>query len=888
MIELSEEEGFQGSWHPGTVMSIDRKGCQLIYHVRYDHILVDDGSDNLVGCYHVSELLDDNDCATGNLCDTRGHIRPLPPRVQSGIWNLCYGRCVDVYYNECWWEGVVFDHEDGSEKRNIFFPDLGDEMMVHIDKIRITQDWNDVTGTWQNRGTWLFLELIEEYEQEHYVPVSIKQLWYDLREKDYFKKLGKWTSYEKDLWKSLVLETIDDNMEVVIHHLLQVIGLPEDAREQVETPVSFYDANKYIESDLAENYAMILAETTPSSSIINSNIPNNCSIEERSIVHQLESLSRNRSKTRDLIKLQNNRKDSWPNRVLRSSERVQQVVVPNPSHRKPITVLSWLIDSTHVLPRAKIKYCCSKGQHSIAEGRISGSGIKCNCCGKVYTLCGFDYHASGKQGRTATSIFSNIFLEDGRSLLDCQMQIMHDHTKNLGEEPLERWQSSKDQVENDHICSVCHYGGELILCDQCPSSFHKSCLGLMDVPDGDWFCSSCCCKICGQCLKRDSDLSMEDDGVLDCTQCERKYHVVCLGNKREECLEYFPKEHWFCSKRCQQIFLGLHELLGKKIPVGLHNLTWTLLKSIQFNDQCEASDIEALSENYSMLNIALDMMHEFFDPVEEPHTKRDLLKDVIFSKRSELNRLNFHGFYTVLLQKDDEFISVATVRVYGEKVAEIPLVGTRFQYRRLGMCCILMNVLEKKLRELGVQRLILPAVPSALNTWIGSFGFSKLTELDRLQLLDYTFLDFQDTIMCHKLLTKIPSVQSSPSREIQPRLDNDASGNGNIVDGSSAVSEVFQAYQIGGFEEYGKLENFAICSSNVREGPINPGLMVNPETEMQCEPQAGEINLESSVEDPSLKKEKGENDNNSNAANMEIRYDSSEELKCYRRRKKSA
>lgn len=34
-------------------------------------------------------------------------------------------------------------------------------------------------------------------------------------------------------------------------------------------------------------------------------------------------------------------------------------------------------------------------------------------------------------------------------------------------------------------------------------------------------------------------------------------------------------------------------------------------------------------------------------------------------------------------------------RVFGEKVAEVPLVGTRLQYRRHGMCRILMNELEK-------------------------------------------------------------------------------------------------------------------------------------------------------------------------------------------------
>nr|XP_027126710.1 increased DNA methylation 1-like [Coffea arabica] len=138
--------------------------------------------------------------------------------------------------------------------------------------------------------------------------------------------------------------------------------------------------------------------------------------------------------------------------------------------------------------------------------------------------------------------------------------------------------------------------------------------------------------------------------------------------------------------------------------------------------------------------------------MKEPRTKRDLVEDVIFSRWSELNRLNFQGFYTVVLERDDDLITVATVRVYGEKVAEIPLVATRFQYRRLGMCRIMMNELEKKLIELGVQRLVLPAVPSVLSTWETSFGFSRITESERLNFLDCTFLDFQGSHMCQKLL----------------------------------------------------------------------------------------------------------------------------------------
>lgn len=62
--------------------------------------------------------------------------------------------------------------------------------------------------------------------------------------------------------------------------------------------------------------------------------------------------------------------------------------------------------------------------------------------------------------------------------------------------------------------------------------------------------------------------------------------------------------------------------------------------------------------------------------------------------------------------------------------------------------------------QLGVERLVLPAVPSVVDTWTGSFGFSKMTNFDRSQFLDYTFLDFPGTIMCQKLLTKIPSPDS--------------------------------------------------------------------------------------------------------------------------------
>ncbi|KAK9280503.1 hypothetical protein L1049_014195 [Liquidambar formosana] len=554
--------------------------------------------------------------------------------------------------------------------------------------------------------------------------------------------------------------------------------------------------------------------------------------------------------------------------MLRSSKRARQVAVPNSSHHNPRTVLSWLIDNNVVLPREKVHYRGRKDRSPMAEGRITRDGIKCSCCQKVFTLTQFEAHAGSTCHRPA----ANIFLGNGRSLLECQIQMIGEkNIRGLITEPRDRLKGHWRRHTNDYICSVCHYGGELILCDQCPSSFHKSCLGLKDVPEGDWFCLSCCCGICGQSTFIESTEHHMDKSVLNCDQCEHRYHVGCLRKKGLVKLDSIPKGCWFCSRKCEKIFVGLQKLLGKPVAVGVDNLTWTLLKSTKY----DSHDIEALTENYSKLNVALGLMHECFEPVKEPHTRRDLVEDVIFSRGSDLNRLNFRGFYTVLLERNDELITVATVRVYGEKVAEVPLVGTRFQYRRLGMCRILMNELEKKLMELGVERLILPAVPSVLHTWTTAFGFSKMTDSERLKFLDHTFLDFQGTTMCQKLLNKIPSAEASLSRgtRIKIRLNINGSRDNIDFDGYSAVSEVFQAEQVEDSEivNQGSMDISVGNSSHGSTGTTSLVDVLTQPTHLEHKSSYGEIYLECSDEDANHQKEG--------------RGDANGQFKCYKRRK---
>jgi hypothetical protein len=53
---------------------------------------------------------------------------------------------------------------------------------------------------------------------------------------------------------------------------------------------------------------------------------------------------------------------------------------------------------------------------------------------------------------------------------------------------------------------------------------------------------------------------------------------------------------------------------------------------------------------------------------------------------------------------------------------------------------------------MGVERLLLPAIPQLLETWTGSFGFTVMSNSDRLELVENSILSFQGTIMCQKVL----------------------------------------------------------------------------------------------------------------------------------------
>uniref|UniRef100_A0A803KRG7 PHD finger transcription factor n=1 Tax=Chenopodium quinoa TaxID=63459 RepID=A0A803KRG7_CHEQI len=1150
----SIEDGFQGSWHAGEIIGFEDGWRE----VKYLHLLHDNEVDFLTEAVEVSSSID-RTSTTSKKCD-RGRIRPIPPTFgELAKENLNYGLCVDCWYHDAWWEGVVFDYKHGSSERKIFFPDLGDEISSDVTNLRLTHDWDEISGEWNYRGNWLFLEIIEEYERDRFIPVSLKQIWYDMRGRKESGDIGEWPFPVKDKLEDLVAQIIDENLRVTIDAFLkgcisseamsefrealsgavvpsadislqdvdstkqndaaftmigelcknaelakdlqdstpinnQVVpvqpkalsiicsdqnGLDVNMKPSAESqfsnkskndekkqlrikikrnlqpdhsemniepeccPQSMYDYAQHerpgnnlttkvrgylsflgykmeqvdklksvrysspgggrtfynlrqcidYEKKQAENSSLAVEDIrsgkllSPGSlkctpplkvsktskkgsqkgrrKVLNLNIePRYC---PEAVLKYVRSLKKRSSKTKDPLsktrselqdearghlsaigwsfwpklkqgveewrydsptsnktyysllsackaivngtellssgpmvdvqsenskgnsvelslsdkenhrrtisqrwakifpralrkykagKVQRRKQNGFvntmpsllesgraeqevgdngfakrrsirklstsflskekkalgkvrtssdscnPSRVLRSSKRVQQAGTCK-SSKAPRTVLSWLMDNGVVLGREKVQYYRQGDDKPIAAGRVTYNGISCSCCSNIFSLSGFEAHAGGYSLRPAANIY---FTNDGKSLAERQLKMMSQKIKNIPREPLERSKGKRHKSWNDHICSLCHYGGKLLLCDRCPSSFHKECLHLQDkdIPEGNWFCPSCCCGLCGESYFDMNAESSTNKSVLFCHQCERQYHAHCVRERVEDKMDVHPTENWFCCKMCEKVHWGLQQLLGKPILVGHNNLTWTLIKPMNYlayeHDDC---DVAAITENYSKLGVALEVMHECFEPVKEPRTRRDLVEDVIFCRGSPLNRLNFRGFYTVLLERNDELITVAILRVYGDKVAEIPLIGTRFKHRRQGMCRIVMQELEKNLIELGVKRLVLPAAASVLNTWTTAFGFIPISDDERRDFLSYSFLDFQDTVMCQKLLRKLPSPLLLMSRDVSGvhhQTPRNVEGNSVIDDpeGNSPISEVSQEDQLEG------------------------------------------------------------------------------------------
>ena len=134
------------------------------------------------------------------------------------------------------------------------------------------------------------------------------------------------------------------------------------------------------------------------------------------------------------------------------------------------TVLSWLIDAGVISSNDVIQYRNLKDNAVVKDGYVTRDGIVCKCCTELFSVCNFKIHAGFKLNRPCR----NLFMESGKSFTLCQLQAWSTEYK-VRKGGIKNVQI--DEIDqNDDSCGLCGDGGELICCDNCPSTFHQACL----------------------------------------------------------------------------------------------------------------------------------------------------------------------------------------------------------------------------------------------------------------------------------------------------------------------------------------------------------------------------------------------------------------------------
>ncbi|XWS29921.1 hypothetical protein CRYUN_Cryun24cG0072100 [Craigia yunnanensis] len=855
------EEGLRGSWHPGVVVGVSN----LFRSIEFDELLCETGKSKLIESIPVTETIEGFHSRRYIPLTYRGHIRPLPPPSQPlSSQKPSFGVCVDAYFEDAWWEGVILDNDDNASERSVYFPDEGDECKFSVSQLRVAHEWDEFMGIWRDRGVWILVQLVKELEGDVPLACFVKKVWSSLRlNYGFIKMISEWTCGVRTVWRKYFMEVVQEiavgssrrnlaNRKILAwmvrrkgnkvkdpgqakSHLSDTFaqaGSCNDLKavrssqkgagggplgkhkgkkrslmsklkhEELSTinnstrkssPADKLCGEKKMTSGVSlikNNYSILIDESdqipdhyTDVNKEVCSSLPTQTkesgkleseidkqksptlrknegiqfSVESsggsKTISYTVSHVQDNQSACRSFKKhgqIDGNPAAIFPGcRKMQASRQVFFAVIHK---RRRSILMRKRISKVYQKPNSKVTnpskvekghnkdsflVVYKQNNDSVMRKRFSNKPKQADS--KVEAIPRKEEKGVKRKEDDLVTGYHHLSLPFD----NCGKKVRLKDMVSRSRRHKRKWHCHGSRL-CDTICSVCHYGGGLIICDHCPCAYHLSCINLKDVPGESWFCPSCCCGLCGlRDSKSDSELFTKA-----CLQCTRQYHVACLSEAQHLSPTDYPFGS-FCSEACYKLCAQLHQLLGISNPTNVDGLSWTLMRSLknvyQFPD---------LSKPHTWIKLSdvLRVIDECFEPVKDPHNKRDLVRDVVFNSRSKLKRLDFRGFYAMVLHNGDEILSIATVRIHGLKAAEIPLVATPFQYRRQGMCRLLLQELEKLLTQMGIERLVLPAIPQLRETWETSFGFLEMSFSERLQFLGYPFLAFQGTIMLQKFL----------------------------------------------------------------------------------------------------------------------------------------
>ncbi|XP_044481777.1 uncharacterized protein LOC123208372 [Mangifera indica] len=459
--------------------------------------------------------------------------------------------------------------------------------------------------------------------------------------------------------------------------------------------------------------------------------------------------------------------------------------------RKDLRMHKLVFEEGGLLDGTELAYFV-RGQ-KLLVGYKMGAGIFCSCCKSEVSPSQFEAHAGWASRRKP---FQHIYTSNGVSL--------HEYSIKLSKE---RKFSTK---ENDDLCGICMDGGNLLCCDSCPRAFHKDCVSLPAIPKGAWYCRYCqntfqkekfvehnanaiaagrvlgidpiaqitnrCIRIVGTpetelggcVLCRGRDFCKSRFGrrtVILCDQCEREYHVGCLKDHGMEDLQELPKGKWLCCADCKRVNSALQKLVDRgeeKLPDTYLNVLKK--KNLENALDCgpdfdvrwrvlRGKNMDASDGTRLLLSKAVSIFHDRFDPIIESQSKLDLIPSMVYG-RSHRGQ-DYHGMYCAILTVNQVVVSAGIFRIFGQELAELPLVATSTECQGQGYFQCLFSCFEKLLGFLNVKTLVLPSAIEAQTIWTNKFGFNEMSQDEQNKYRnDYPLMIFQGTSMLKKPVPK--------------------------------------------------------------------------------------------------------------------------------------
>eukprot|EP00798_Chlamydomonas_sp_ICE-L_P006452 gene6452-3084_t len=288
-----------------------------------------------------------------------------------------------------------------------------------------------------------------------------------------------------------------------------------------------------------------------------------------------------------------------------------------------------------------------------------------------------------------------------------------------------------------------------------------------------WDVSSLVEDQCVHCKKDDWQPGLGPRTLIGCSCCESGYtHVSCFeentGQPSKDILD--PGSKWYCSEAVKY----LNSIAGDRHPLPTQaDYTWEVLKYVEGDKVSTKSIGQATSILKSAFTLeALDDGRELLDlvctsyvtPTNRAQTKAD--GGQVENEDEEEEELDYSNFRILALRKKGVMVSTATLRVFGNKFAELPFVATKDGHRRQGHCRRLMQAAETLLSKLEVRSLVLPSVKKVLSMWKTKFGFEEISEKEHDVLERFVVnVDLSTSV----LMKKQVGVSCAPDKVSQKR-----------------------------------------------------------------------------------------------------------------------